>query len=190
MDITLLVFSAVSAISTAITAAMVFQIQKLIYSGKMQQEKLLRVVENTNETSREIRHLASEQIKSQTEFDASNKKQIEDLIQANQNIENCLNELLQANQQSIDRLYNLLHENTSIQLDKWQAGINELGALRNSLDENVENRINELLQVNQQSSDRLYNLLHENTSIQLEKLKILADKLEELKVSLEESTKF
>lgn len=137
MEIALLTFSAISAISTVVIAVLLFQIQKSLNTNKIQQEKLLRLVEANNELNKQIGQMTTEGNRKQTEYSETFEHHFDNLIQRIEIFDNYLNELLQGNNKSSDRLYNLLYGNTNIQLEKLQAALDELKALKASLEESV-----------------------------------------------------
>jgi len=109
MELALVIFSAISAISTAILALILLQIQKSL---------------NTN-------------AKKRTESDTDIYKQLEYLLERNQAIEHKLVELIDAHKKSIDKVYELLRGSGDLQIGRLQAIVDTLEALKNSLEESV-----------------------------------------------------
>ncbi|CCH98589.1 MULTISPECIES: hypothetical protein [Microcystis] len=105
MELALVIFSAVSAISTAILAFILLQIQKSL---------------NTN-------------AKKRTESDSDIYKQLERLIQRNQAIEQKLVELIDAQSKSIDKVYELLRGSGDLQIGRLQAIIDTLEILKKNI---------------------------------------------------------
>jgi hypothetical protein len=93
MELAIVVFSAISAISTTTLAFLVLETQKNI---------------NTN-------------AKKRTESDLNSYKQIESLLQRNQAIEQKLIELTDAQGKSIDKVYELLREGGDTEISKLKA---------------------------------------------------------------------
>ena len=109
MEVGLLVFSAVSAISTVALVVFVIQIQKGL---------------NTN-------------FKKQIRSYESLGKQFEDMLHENQVIQQRLVELTQTHNKSIEKLYELLRGSGDIQVEELQAVAKKLEDLKNSLEESV-----------------------------------------------------
>ncbi|MGA1546699.1 MAG: hypothetical protein ACO349_07105 [Flavobacteriaceae bacterium] len=109
MELALVIFSAVSAISTAILAFILLQMQKGL---------------NTN-------------AKKRTKSDSDIYKQLERLIQSNQVMEQKLVELINAQSKSIDKVCELLRGSGDLQIGKLQTVADKLEALKNSLEESV-----------------------------------------------------
>jgi len=109
MELALVVFSAVSAISTAILVFLLLQIQKSL---------------NTN-------------AKKRIESDADIYKQLERLLQRNQAIEQKLVEILDTQSKSVDKVYELLRGSGDLQIGKLQTVADKLEALKNSLEESI-----------------------------------------------------
>jgi len=105
MELALVVFSAVSAISTAIVAFLLLQIQKSL---------------NTS-------------AKKRTEFDTDIYKQLERLLQRNQAIEQKLVEMIDAQSKSIDKVYELLRGGGELQIGRLQSIIDALEILKENI---------------------------------------------------------
>ena len=178
MELALVIFSAVSAISTASLAFILFQIQKSL---------------NTS-------------AKKRTESDADIYKQLERLVQGNQSIDQKLVWLFDQSK-SIDKVYELLRGNGDLQINRLQLIEQKLVELIDAQSKSID-KVYELLRGNgdlqigrlQVIIDRLeilkkniaslYELLKGSGDLQVGKLQTIADKLEALKNSLEESVKF
>jgi Rad3-related DNA helicase len=105
MELVLVVFSAVSAISTAILVFLILQIQKSL---------------NTN-------------AKKRTESDADIYKQLERLLQRHQAIEQKLVELIDAQSKSVDKVYELLRGSGDLQIGRLQLIIETLEIIKKSI---------------------------------------------------------
>jgi len=178
MELALVIFSAVSAISTASLAFILFQIQKSL---------------NTS-------------AKKRTESDADIYKQLERLVQGNQSIDQKLVWLFDQSK-SIDKVYELLRGSGDLQINRLQLIEQKLVELIDAQSKSID-KVYELLRGNgdlqigrlQVIIDRLeilkkniaslYELLKGSGDLQVGKLQTIADKLEALKNSLEESVKF
>ncbi|AFY49717.1 hypothetical protein Nos7524_3944 [Nostoc sp. PCC 7524] len=157
MNIILILSATLSALFILVIVLLVFQIQNSLSNHEKQIDKLLRViVEQANEIN-----------KSQIEASSNLNKQLENLIQKVQKIDNYLKELEQINTKSNLDLTNLIQET-----------------------QKVGRCLSQLQDANHQDGEKLYNLLYGNTNIQLEKLQATVDELRALKFSLEESVKF
>ena len=104
MELALVIFSAVSAISTASLAFILFQIQKSL---------------NTS-------------AKKRTESDADIYKQLERLVQGNQSIDQKLVWLFDQSK-SIDKVYELLRGNGDLQIGRLQVIIDRLEILKKNI---------------------------------------------------------
>jgi len=105
MELALVIFSAVSAISTTTLAFLLLQIQK---SLKINAKK-------------------------RTESDADSQKQLERLLQRNQAIEQKLVELIDAQSKSLDKVYELLRGSGELQVGRLQAIIDTLEILKKNI---------------------------------------------------------
>jgi Rad3-related DNA helicase len=105
MELALVIFSAVSAISTAILVFILLQMQKSL---------------NAN-------------AKKRIESDSDIYKQLEALIQRNQAIEQKLVELIDSQSRSIDKVYELLRGSGDLQIGKLQATIDTLEILEKTI---------------------------------------------------------
>jgi len=186
MELALVIFSAVSAISTASLAFILFQIQK---SLKISAKK-------------------------RTESDADIYKQLERLEQGNQSIEQKLvwlidaqNKSIDAQSKSIDKVYVLLRGNGDLQVNKLQLIEQKLVELIDAQSKSID-KVYELLrgsgdlQINRlqviidtleilgKNIASLHELLKGSRDLQVGKLQTIADNLEALKNSLEESVRF
>ena len=175
MELALIFFSAVSAISTATLAFLLLQIQKSL---------------NTN-------------AKKRTESDAGIYKQLERLLQRNQAVEQKLVELINAQSNSIDKVCELLGRNGDVHVEKLQTIADKLNTQSRSIDRVCEllrgtgdlqigrlQSVIEMLEILKTNIANLYELLREGGDLQVGKLKTVADKIESLKYSLEESIRF
>jgi len=179
MELALVIFSAISAILTATLVFISLQIQKSL---------------NAN-------------AKKRTESDADTYKQLERLLQRNQAIEQKLVELADAQSKSIDKVYELLRGSSDLQVGKLQMVADKIEAMKNSLGESdavinkqlerllqknqaIEQKLVELIGAQSKSIDKVYELLRGSGDMQVGKLQMVADKIEALKNSLEESVRF
>jgi DNA mismatch repair ATPase MutS len=156
MDIVLTISAALSAIFTLVIVLLVFQIQKSLNTNEKQMEKLLRVVvEQAHElTKHQIEassslnklldnfiqefHKIENYLNDLQKTNVQGNLNLSNLIQETQKIGGYLNQLRESNHQEDERLYNLLYGNTNMQLEKLQATVDELRALKASLEESVK----------------------------------------------------
>ncbi len=109
MELALVIFSAVSAISTATLALILLKMQK-----------------NLNANA-----------KKRTESDSDIYRQLERLLQGSQAIEQKIVELIEAQSTSTDKVYELLRTSGALQVRKLQIVADKLEELKNSLEESV-----------------------------------------------------
>ena len=214
MELALVIFSAVSAISTASLAFILFQIQKsLNTSAKKRTEsdadiykQLERLVQGNQSIDQKLVWLFDQSKSIDKVYEllrGSGDLQINRL----QLIEQKLVELIDAQSKSIDKVYELLRGNGDLQINRLQLIEQKLVELIDAQSKSID-KVYELLRGNgdlqigrlQVIIDRLeilkkniaslYELLKGSGDLQVGKLQTIADKLEALKNSLEESVKF
>jgi hypothetical protein len=105
MELALVIFSAVSAISTAILAFILLRIQKSLTTNA----------------------------KKRTESDADISKQLESLLQGNQAIEHQLVQLIDAQSKSINKVCELLRGSGDLQIGRLQGIIDTLEILKKNI---------------------------------------------------------
>ncbi len=110
MEAVLVVFSAISALSTTILAVLLFQIQSSLNGNA----------------------------KKQAEASADFSKQLERLLQRNQALEQKLSELLDAQSKSSDKVCETLRGSGEMQARHLQLVANKLEALKTSLEESIK----------------------------------------------------
>ncbi len=154
MEIVLIIFSAVSAISIAVIAVLVLQIQKNLNASTTEQENLIQLVEVVNELSQQIGEINTKQDTKETEFSQLLNTQVESLIAGTSNLENRLVQFLEANNNQPQNPENLAlntHleklEVLSEKLAGWETVKTQVENLVKAT-ANLDNRLTQLLEAN------------------------------------------
>jgi phage-related protein len=127
----------------AASANIKIQFENLIRENQNIKKSLQDFLQNNGNINQNIFQLVQEIQKVENFLDEllqSNGKSNHNLInltQETQNIKNNLNDLLQATIKDNKNLYNLLFGNTNMQLEKLQLTVDELKALKVSLEESI-----------------------------------------------------
>ena len=91
---TLLILSTVSVTFVGIVTILVLQIKSSLSASQIEQEKLLKLVEDTSELNKQLTQIVADSSKNQTESSQVLKKQVDNLTQTTEKIEDPIRPLL------------------------------------------------------------------------------------------------
>ena len=184
---TLQILSTVSVFFVLIVTILVFQIKSAISASKVEQEKLLKLVEDTSELNKQLTQIVTDNSTNQAESSQVLKKQVDNLSQTTEKLATDLNELEKANiqtkkslTQAIDSSKNLSQENLQALSEKLEA-VSSISAKVDNLSqttEKLENHLDELDKANTLSRESLTQAIDSSKNQQQENLQAFSEKLE------------
>ncbi|NJL78966.1 MAG: hypothetical protein HC917_09230 [Richelia sp. SM2_1_7] len=118
---TLLIISTVSVIFVGIVTILVLQIKSSLNVSKVEQEKLLKLVEDTSELNKQLTQIVAESSKHQSDSSQVLKNQIDNLTQTTEKLDTRLIELNKANHQTKESLNQALASNNKQQQESLEA---------------------------------------------------------------------
>ena len=184
---TLQILSTVSVFFVLIVTILVFQIKSAINASKVEQEKLLKLVEDTSELNKQLTQIVSDNNKNQTESSQVLKKQVDNLTQTTEKLETHFDNLDKANTLSRESLTQAINSSKNIYQENLQALSQKLevvstisGKVDNLAEatEKLEAHLNELDKANTHTRESLTQALENTKNQQQENLQVLSEKLE------------
>ncbi len=184
---TLLILSTVSVTFVFIVTILVIQIKSSLNATKIEQDKLLKLVENTSELNKQLTQIVADNTKNQTESSQILKSQVDNLNETTASVLTNLTELDKANTQTREALSSAIEGSNNQQQETLQALREKLEAVygvSNQVEnltkttEKLESHLTLLNQANTQTRDSLRSALEGSNNQQQESLQALSDKLE------------
>ncbi|MFK0735627.1 MAG: hypothetical protein ACIWVG_31605, partial [Gloeotrichia echinulata HAB0833] len=164
----LIVFSALSAISIAVIAVFIWQIQKNLGASTSAQENLIQIVEVVNQLSKQLNQINTELDTQQTKYSELLNTKVQSLIQGTANLENRFTQLAEVQNKAQESITNLVQGKTEIQLEQLQTVAEKLDGfvtVQNQVQSliqgsaNLEERLTQLVEVQNQAQESIANLV-------------------------------